>query len=92
MKMRKTRGYMHRIVAATEKRPDLFKRGEVSMPKVAHDGWCKSNSGKVCNCYPDIKLETPLGVFSIDHAGECHSLPSAVGKSTVYDPDLGANT
>lgn len=72
MKTPKTRGYMHRIIAATVKRPDLCPRGEVRMPKVAHDDWCKSNSWKACNCYPDITLETPLGVFSIDHDGECH--------------------
>jgi hypothetical protein len=74
---------MHRIIAAAEKRPDLCPLGEVSMSKVAHDGWCKSNAGKACNCYPDITLETPLGVFSIDHDGECHSLPNSRAQSSA---------
>ena len=85
---------MHRIIAATEKRPDLCPRGEVRMPKVTHDGWCKSNAGKACNCYPDITLETPLVVFSIDHDGECHSLPNALAhtqKGRERGPDNTEN-
>jgi hypothetical protein len=67
---------MHRIIAATEKRPDLFPRGGVTMPKVAHDVWCKSNNKKACNCYPNITVKTLLGMFSIDYNGECNSLPN----------------
>lgn len=65
---------MHRIIAAGNKRLDLFQRGKVYSPKIAHDEWCKFNNGKECNCYPDITIETPIGAFSIDHDGECHSI------------------
>lgn len=74
MKAKKTRGYMHRIIAASEKHPELFPIGEFRRPMVAHDEWCKSSSGGKCNCYPDITVQTPFGAFEIDQKGHCHSL------------------
>ena len=38
---------------------------------VSHDDWCgwHQTPQTACSCNPDIKLETPIGVFDVDRYG-----------------------
>lgn len=76
MNIPKKKGYMHRILAAMYKHPEILKIGEVLIPRVAHSDDCRFHIKKDCNCVPDITIAVSSGVFSIEHDGRCKLIPN----------------
>ncbi len=68
MKKKRTRGYEHRLLMLVG-RPEL-PPGGVSNVSVSHDGWCKSNRGKPCNCFPTITVRTATTTYLLDEQGD----------------------
>lgn len=76
MNIAQKKGYMHRLIAAIDKHPEILKRGEVIIPRIAHSHNCRFHIKKDCNCVPDITIAVPSGMYSIEHDGRCKLIPN----------------
>jgi hypothetical protein len=66
--------YMERILVASTHRGDGMFIG-ILMPEIQHDTWCKQlNQKGICNCEPDIFIETNDGRFEINMQGKLEKI------------------
>ena len=66
-------------------RKSSIPRGELSSLQIQHDDWCAQlNGAAVCNCYPNLLLSRPSGMFEIDHKGRLVKCE----KSWMTHPDI----
>ena len=65
---------MERILVASTHRGDGMFIG-ILMPEIQHDTWCKQlNQKGICNCEPDIFIETNDGRFEINMQGKLEKI------------------
>jgi len=58
--------YTKRLALAFWRNPELFPKGEVSIPQIAHDDWCRLLTSQwSCNCDPDVVVTTREGRFRV---------------------------
>ena len=59
--------YMETIFKAIEM--GSIKTGGLLFPEVAHDSWCAMHKDEVCNCNPEVSVETEEGLIILNKDG-----------------------